>query len=90
MARQMDKKGDKPLPKGVSTKSDAAAAPQSSARPDPPPQFTQQGLTRVPNPAYADYVQKYGEPQPAGPKKSSAAEKARADNYNPFIQNRVR
>lgn len=71
----------------LAASSGAGAAAQGI--PSAPPQFTQQGLSRVPNPAYADYVRQYGAQLPAAPDPAAVeaqrqAELERARRYNPF------
>lgn len=70
------------------------APPAQEQIPGPPPQTMQQGLSTVPNPAYADWAARFGkawsEQQAAQAQASGAAADAAKASFNPYNQNRVR
>lgn len=75
---------------GAGAKLATMASPEAADRvPDPPPQFIQTGLSRMANPAYADWAKTYADAygqQQAKKQEGYAGEKKRADAYNPFQQ----
>lgn len=74
------------------------AVPQQAAAPEqipsPPPEFRQIGLTQQPNPAFAEWSQRFGkayaEQQAAAQAQAQQAASAARASFNPYAQNRVR
>ena len=81
-----------PAPAATARPSMAAIAAQRI--PDPPPATTQQGLSMVPNPAFATWNAQFGAAYQQQRARDAAAASAAADaakaTYNPYMQNQVR